>query len=135
MYVCQAGHMATRKSKYNSKKDNCHGEVYFFDIEKCKHCIHREGCYKEGSKSKTYFVKIQKDIHIKHMDYMETEEFQTLYSERYKIEAKNGELKSNYDYDEANATGKVGITVQGATTLFLVNMKRIIKLIDEKDKN
>ena len=65
---------------------------------------------------------------------MQTEEFKELYSERYKIEAKNVELKSNYAYSKANATGKNGITIQGATTLFLVNMKRIIKLKDEKSE-
>lgn len=110
-------------------------ECYYFDVEKCKHCQYKEGCYKEGAKAKTYNVNIRDDVHIKHMDYMETEEFKELYSERYKIEAKNAELKSNFGYDEANATGKVGITIQGATALFLVNMKRIIKLKDEKAKN
>ena len=57
-----------------------------------------------------------------------------MYSERYKIEAKNAELKNNYEYDKANACGKLGMTIQGATTLFLVNMKRIIKLEEEKNK-
>jgi len=138
MYVCKAGHMAMYKRK-QGRKNASKGvlnqtETYYFDIEKCKYCKHKEGCYKEGTKYKTYSVTIKQDLHIKHMNYMETNEFKELYSERYKIEAKNGELKSNYDYDEANATGKVGITVQGATTLFLVNMKRIIKLIDEKGK-
>jgi len=66
---------------------------------------------------------------------METEEFKELYKERYKIEAKNAELKNNYDYGNANACGKLGITIQGATTLFLTNMKRIIKLNEEKNKN
>ena len=66
---------------------------------------------------------------------METSEFKELYAERYKIEAKNSELKSNFGYNEANATGKVGITIQGATALFLVNIKRIFKLRDEKNKN
>ena len=66
------------------------------------------------------------------MDYMKTSEFSDLYSERYKIEAKNSEIKNNFGYDEANATGKVGITIQGATALFLVNIKRILKLRDEK---
>ena len=65
---------------------------------------------------------------------METEEFKELYSERYKIEAKNSELKNNYGYGKANACGKLGITIQGATTLFLANMKRIIKLNEEKNK-
>lgn len=137
MYVCKAGHMAFKKAKTGSKKNkkgfNQQVESYFFDVEKCKHCSFKNGCYKEGSKTKTYNVKIKQDVQIKHMDYMETDEFKELYSERYKIEAKNGELKSNFNYDKANATGKVGITIQGATALFLVNMKRIIKLKDEKN--
>lgn len=139
MYVCKAGHMAIRKAKQGSKKDsnnkNSQVETYYFDIEKCKHCSFKDGCYKDGAKTKTYNVKIKDNTHIKHMDYMETEEFKKLYKERYKIEAKNAELKNNYNYGNANACGKLGITIQGATTLFLANMKRIIKLNEEKNKN
>lgn len=136
MYVCKAGHMAIKKGHQKGNKYNNYTEVnnYFFDVEKCKHCPLKKGCYKEGSKSKSYNVTIKKDIHINHMDYMETEEFKKLYKERYKIEAKNAELKNNYGYDKANACGKTGITIQGATTLFLSNMKRIIKLNEEKNK-
>lgn len=72
--------------------------------------------------------RLKDDTHIAQMDYMKTEEFKTLYKERYKIEAKNAELKNNYNYGKANAYGELGITIQGATTLFLTNMKRIIKL-------
>ena len=129
MYVCQAGHMAIRKAK----QGQC--ESYYFDIEKCKHCPYKNGCYKDGAKSRTYNVTIKKDIHIKHMDYMETKEFKELYAERYKIEAKNSELKNNFGYDTANACGKTGITIQGASTLFLSNIKRIIKLKEEKIQN
>ena len=137
MYVCKAGHMAIKKAHTKGNKYNNYTEVdnYFFDVEKCKRCPFKNGCYKEGAKSKTYNVTIKKDIHINHMDYMETDEFKKLYSERYKIEAKNAELKNNYGYDKANACGKIGITIQGATTLFLANMKRIIKLNEEKNKN
>lgn len=136
MYVCRAGHMAIKKShkKIKDKRYNSQSEVesYFFDIEKCKYCPYKEGCYKEGAKSKTYNVTIKSDVHIKHMDYMKTEEFKKLYAERYKIEAKNSELKSNFGYDTANACGKNGITIQGASALFLANIKRIIKLKEEK---
>lgn len=139
MYVCKAGHMAIKKRKQGSKKDkngnNTQVECYYFDVEKCKRCPFKNGCYKEGSKSKTYNIKIKDDIHIAQMDYMKTEEFKEMYSERYKIEAKNAELKNNYGYDKATACGKIGITIQGATTLFLANMKRIIKLNEEKKKN
>ena len=138
MYVCKAGHMAISKRKQGTK-NGMHGdtrtETYLFDIEKCKHCKFKEGCYKDGAKFKTYSVKIKDDIHIKHMDYMKTADFKELYAERYKIEAKNSELKSNFGYDTANACGKNGITIQGASALFLVNMKRIIKLIKERVQN
>lgn len=135
MYVCRAGHMAIKKVKSGSKKNGTNVECYCFDVEKCKHCPFKDGCYKEGAKTKIYSVKIKNDTHIKHMDYMETEEFKKLYRERYKIEAKNAELKNNYNYGNANACGKLGITIQGATTLFLTNMKRIIKLNEEKNRN
>ena len=138
MYVCKAGHMAIRKAKQGSKKGKkCDQrvETYYFDVEKCKYCPFKDGCYKDGSKTKTFNIKIKDDTHIVQMDYMNAEEFKNLYKERYKIEAKNAELKKNYNYGNANACGKLGITIQGATTLFLVNMKRIIKLNDEKSKN
>lgn len=135
MYVCKAGHMATKKVKSGSKDKNQQVESYFFDVEKCKHCPFKDGCYKEGAKTKTFNVKIKDETHNEHMDYMETNEFKKLYSNRYMIEAKNAELKNNYGYDKANACGKLGITIQGATMLFLANMKRIIKLNEEKSKN
>lgn len=138
MYVCKAGHMAIRKGRHGSKKDkngrNTRAESYSFDVEKCKHCSFKDGCYKEGAKTKTYNVRIKDEVHIKHMEYMETEEYKELYSERYKIEAKNAELKEQNGYGKANGCGKLGITIQGATTLFLVNMKRIILLNEEKSK-
>ena len=135
MYVCKAGNMAVRKAIQGAGKNDEKAEVYYFDIEKCKRCPFKDGCYKEGAKSKTYSVMLKKEVHIKHMEYMKTDEFKNLYKERYKIEAKNGELKNNYNYGKANACGKLGITLQGATTLFLTNMKRIIKLNEEKNKN
>ena len=138
MYVCKAGHMAIRKAKQGTKNGNngdTRVEAYFFDVEKCKHCPFKKGCYKDGAKYKTYSVKIKDDAHIKHMDYMKTDEFKNLYKERYKIEVKNAELKNNYNYGNANSCGKIGITIQGATTLFLANIKRIIKLNEEKNEN
>ena len=69
-------------------------------------CNNKEGCYKNGAKSKTYNVTI-----------------------------KNSELKSRFGYDKANVCGKTGITIQGASALFLANIKRIIKLKEEKVQN
>ena len=139
MYVCQAGQMAIKKTKGGSKCDkagsNTQVELYYFDIEKCKHCPHKEGCYKDGAKTKTFSVNIKDDVHIKPMKYMKSEEFEELYRERYKIEAKNAELKNEYGYNTAQACGLLGMTIQGSSTLFLANMKRIIKLKNEKSKD
>lgn len=132
MYVCKAGHMAIRKAKQGSKKDDTQVECYYFDVDKCKHCPLKDGCYKENAKSKTYSVKIKNDTHIAQMDYMETEEFKNYYSNRYKIEAKNSELKNSYNYAKANACGQSGITIQGASALFLANISRIYRLEKEK---
>jgi transposase len=60
MYVCKAGHMAIRKAKQGKKGEGRNQvHTYYFDIEKCKHCPFKEGCYKEGAKSKTYSVSIR----------------------------------------------------------------------------
>ena len=111
-------------------------ECYYFDVNKCKHCPFKDGCYKDEAKTKSFSVKVKTDTHIAQMDYMKTEEFKEYYSHRYKIEAKNAELKNVYNYDKSNACGQSGITIQGAITLYLANLKRIYKLEDEKaEKN
>jgi len=64
---------------------------YYFDVEKCKLCPHRDGCYKEGSKTKSYSVTLMSKIHSEQQEFQETEEFKAYAKERYKIEAKNSE--------------------------------------------
>ena len=55
-------------------------------------------------------------------------EFKKLAATRYKIEAKNGEIKQRYGYDVASYSGLLGMEIQGATTLFVANIKRILRL-------
>ena len=133
MYQCKAGHLAIRKEKDSRKSSGKNPRVrYYFDIEKCKHCPHRDGCYKEGSKSKSYSETMISDTHSEHAKFQETEYFKEKAKERYKIEAKNSELKNRHGYDVASSSGLFGMEIQGATTIFAVNLKRIIKLLDEK---
>ncbi len=51
--------------------------------------------------------------------------------ERYKIEAKNSELKHRHGYDVAISSGLIGMQMQAAISIFTVNLKRIIKLMDQ----
>jgi hypothetical protein len=98
-------------------------------VEKCKSCAHREGCYKDGAKSKTYSVSVRTDEQERHLEFQKTDEFKDKARERYKIEAKNAELKHVFGYDRAESYGLYSMQMQGAITIFAANIKRILKLI------
>ena len=135
MYQCKAGHLAVHKyldkRKYVKKQNRNARMIYYFDVDKCKCCPHRKGCYKEGGKKKSYSETIICDTHSKHAKFQETEYFKEKLKERYKIEAKNSELKNRHGYDVASSSGLIGMEMQGAMTIFAVNLKRIIKLMNE----
>jgi hypothetical protein len=106
---------------------------YSFDVNKCKVCPFREVCYKEGAKSKSYYVTLKSTEHTEQEAFQNTEEFKMLVKSRYKIEAKNSELKHRHGYDIASSAGLFGLQIQGATAIFAVNLKRILKLLSEKE--
>lgn len=135
MYQCKAGHLAVRKyvdKRQKDKKNKNPRMIYYFDIEKCKCCPHRKGCYKEGAKKKTYSETIVCGAHSEQAQFQETEYFKEKMKERYKIEAKNNELKHRHGYDIASSSGLIGMEMQGAMAIFAVNLKRILKLINER---
>ena len=129
-FVCPAGHMAIRKSKQGKKNVGKNQvQTYYFDVEKCKSCSLKEGCYKEGSKTKTYSVSIKSDLHQEQITFQETDYYKEKAKHRYKIEAKNSELKNVHGYDRAISYGITNMQMQGAIAIFAVNLKRILKLI------
>lgn len=130
MFVCPAGHLAIRKARGGKKNvGENQVETYYFDIEKCKTCPLRENCYKPGAKSKTYSVSIKADLHKQQMDFQETQYYKEKMKERYKIEAKNSEIKNVHGYGRASSYGIENMEMQGALAIFTVNLKRILKLI------
>lgn len=134
MFVCTAGHMAIRKARKGKKNQGRNQKLtFYFDTDKCKVCPIREGCYTEGSKSKTYSVSIKSKEHKAQAMFQETATFKELAKKRYKIEAKNSEIKNPHGYNTAKSAGLFGMEIQGATTIFAVNLKRIIKLLNEKE--
>ena len=134
MYVCKAGHMAVRKARQGRKNTGKNQrDTYYFDVEKCKVCPFREGCYKGGSKSKTYSVTIKSTEHKDQEAFQNSDEFKEKAKSRYKIEAKNSELKHRHGYETASSAGLFGMQIQGATTMFVVNLKRIITLMKKEE--
>jgi transposase len=128
-FVCPAGHLAIKKSRGGTKNVGKNQvDTYYFDVKKCKSCHLKEGCYKEGAKTKTYSVSIKSELHQNQMVFQETEYYKEKAKHRYKIEAKNSELKNVHGYDRATSYGITNMQMQGAMAIFTVNMKRIIKL-------
>lgn len=130
MMTCPAGHLAIRKSydPCNGKKRGNPHYRYRFDVEKCKQCPLREGCYKPGAKLKTYAQTLLPDVQKDHIAFERTPEFRSKMRERYKIEAKNSDLKHNYGLDRANSYGLENMTMQTALSIFACNLKRIMRL-------
>ena len=130
MVVCPAGHMAIRKARQGKKNIGTNQkQTYFFDVEKCRSCPLKEGCYKEGAKTKTYSVSIKSELHQEQIAFQETDYFKEKAKHRYKIEAKNSELKNVHGYDRAISYGITNMQMQGAMAIFTVNLKRILKLM------
>jgi hypothetical protein len=76
--------MAIRKARQGKKgvgKNQV--DTYYFDVEKCKRCPFKEGCYKDGAKSKTYSVSLKSDEHTDQMAFQESEYFKEKAKERY----------------------------------------------------
>ena len=72
MYVCRAGHMAVRKARTGKRRvSKNQKDTYHFDIDKCKCCLYKDGCYKEDAKSKTYSVSIKSDEHSKQWQFQQ----------------------------------------------------------------
>ena len=133
MYVCPAGHLAIRKARQGQKNIGTNqATTYYFDTEKCKICPLREGCYKPGAKTKSYSVTIKSQTHQDQLEFQNSEDFKKEAKHRYKIEAKNAELKNVHGYNRADSYGLSCMEMQGAITIFTVNIKRILKIVDKE---
>lgn len=129
MFVCPAGHMAIRKARQGKKNAGSNqADTYYFDVEKCKTCPLKDGCYKPRAKTKSYSVVIKSGLHQQQIAFQQTQYYKEKIKHRYKIEAKNSELKNVHGYDRAISYGLNAMQMQGALAIFTVNLKRILKL-------
>lgn len=132
-YVCPARYMIVRKSRTGKKNVGAsQQETHFFDIVLCKCCPLREGCYKDGAKSKTYSVSLKSREHSEQLEYEQTGEFKAYRRKRYAIESKNSQLKNTYSLTRNKTSDLKGITLQSVMTIITVNLKRIISFQKEK---
>lgn len=134
MYACTAGHMEIKKVRNGGKKnpEKAQQTTFFFDVNKCKVYPLKNGCYNDGSKTKTFTFRKPSKLHQDQVDSQNSEEFKNLYKERYKIEAKNSELKNSYGMAKTHFGGLFGMQLQSIMSIFTINLKRIITINEEK---
>jgi hypothetical protein len=131
-YVCPAGHMAIRKARTGTRNiGKNQKETHYFDIELCKQCSLRDGCYKDGAKSKTYSVSLKSREHSEQYEYEQTDEFKDYRRKRHAIEAKNSQLKNPQGLARNKTSDLKGMTLQAVMAIIAVNLKRIIVLRKE----
>lgn len=73
------------------------------------------------------------EIYKENNDNQQLPEYLQLAHERYKIEEKNAELKNSNGYAHASYSGLHGMTLQADISIFVVNLKKIMKLKNEKN--
>lgn len=131
-FQCPVGNLPIRRARTGTKNNtnNNQSSTYYYDIEKCKTCPLREGCYRDGANTKTYNVTIQSHTHKEQKAFQETEYFKERAKQRYMIEGKNAEMKQAHGLGEADSRGLTAMQLQSYFTAFVVNVKRIIRLLE-----
>ena len=131
-YTCPMGILSTQGVGSKDKRENHRNDNvtirYRWSQRKCSICKLRDECL-SGTKNKNIYIRIISDEHLAQQNFQNTPEFRRLSRERYKIEAKNSEIKHAHGYDRAESYGMSAMELQGAVTLFVVNLKRIMKIM------
>lgn len=131
--VCPAGEHSIRKAMQGSKENgNSRSLVFYFDVEKCKTCPLREGCLKPGAKSKTYSVRIIAEHFKEQIEFELSDTFKERIRRRPIIEHKNAEMKRFHGMATAKYRGLFRMRIQAYLTAFVVNVKRMVKLVEQK---
>jgi transposase len=130
--ICPTGEHSIRKAVQGKKKSGrSRSLVFYFDVEKCKTCPLREGCYKPGAKAKTYSIRMVAEHYQEHMRFEASTTFKERSKRRRIIEHKNAELKRFHGLTRAKYRGLFGMRIQAYLTAFVVNVKRMVKLIKQ----
>ncbi|HYE69779.1 MAG TPA: IS1182 family transposase [Anaerovoracaceae bacterium] len=129
MVLCPAGERSIRKAVQGSKTSgNSRSLVYYFNVEKCKTCPLREGCYKPGAKSKTYSIRLVAEHYQEQIEFELSDTFKERIKRRPIIEHKNAELKRYHGLTRAKYRGLARMQLQAIIAAFVVNAKRMSKL-------
>ena len=125
---CSAGELAMRVEKRTAENGNSYLR-YVFSIVKCRKCPLREQCRVGKSKSRCYSITQPSEKNRARLEFEASEAFRERLKIRYRIEEKNGEMKVAHGLGRADSVGLAAMRLQTYFTAFVVNVKRMVKLI------
>lgn len=105
------------------------GTLYYFSVFDCKACAHFKKCVRKNQERMTVWVS----DNYKHKIRDDDEKRREALSLRKMIERKIGEAKKWHRMDRARYRGKRKVKIQVLMTFLVMNIKRIIRLLEEKE--
>ncbi|WP_420796770.1 transposase [Alkalihalophilus marmarensis] len=132
-YIYKTKHLTIQKKYNNYTKHNKNPKYhYFFNIKKYKIYPLKKKYYKKKTKTKSYYITIKSTKHTKQKTFQKTKKFKKLSKSQYKIKTKNNKLKNQHKYKKTNYSNLFNIQIQTTTTIFTINLKKILKLKNQK---
>ena len=126
--ICPAGHLSISSTIRTYKEENNRKvAMYYFDVDRCRCCPFRHGCYKEGSTTKSFSVTINTEAQKAYLKKMKLPSARQKLRKRNISERVNAELKSRCGLRKAKARGMETMTVQMAVAMFTYNLKVILR--------
>jgi len=127
---CPAGELAMRVEKRMAENGNTYLR-YVFSKVKCRKCPLSEQCRVGQSKAKeqSYSITQPSEKNRVRLEFEATEAFRKRLKTRHRIEEKNGEMKVAHGLGRADSVGLTAMRLQTYFTAFVVNVKRIVKLM------
>ena len=128
---CPSGELAMRVEKRAAENGNTYLR-YIFSKVKCKKCPLRKQCRVGMSKAKeqSYSITQPSEENRARLEFEAGDAFKERLRIRHHIEEKNGEMKVAHGLDRADSVGLVAMRLQTYFTAFVVNTKRIVKLLE-----
>jgi adenine-specific DNA glycosylase len=127
---CSAGELAMRLEKRLAENGNTYLR-YVFSKVKCRKCPLCEQCRvgKSKAKERSYSITQPSEKNRVRLEFEASEAFKEQMKIRHRIEEKNGEMKVTHGLDRADSVGLEAMRLQTYFTAFVVNVKRIVKLM------
>ena len=137
-WICVRGNRSVSKKTVQKKQKGRKPStvyMYRFDKKDCTDCPLRDDCIKgRKAKARSLSVGDYAGEYYQHSQWAKTQEFIEEYMKRASIEWKNAEMKRFHGLARARGFGLPSITRQAKLTALAVNLKKIVTLIGQKEK-